>query len=422
MKIYYLFSGLISHDRNSNGQKQVDHQQPASTCVRPVLTEESIPEHFRDDPFTTNGEIISGSLELENPREITEQRLPIKRLKIVKMHHYAAPKTFSHLTMKKPLSRVRPELPLRDDLNHTEFQRTQCFTPSPTRNCREHNAKISPSTFTRSTNVIPVQVDKREHSNAFLHSDEESMHTSEVISADQTSNTDLNFRVNTTPNEIPGQIMRENFEEHVNSIEIDLEACDSSSRRHSRRVYSGDWRIPRSASSSISHSTSNVSTTDPFVSSPRVSQQFLPISNSTDNTISMRGCLRVLHTVNPDRNRRIFSEVPTAAPQVTQVTNQEYDGSDYRPSSPDIAYLIEDPNGLTKEQINTLPTRDFCKIDQLKTCSICITEYTESSKIRILPCGHEYHDECIDQWLSENDSCPICRNRILHPDDSEILF
>lgn len=422
MKMYYLLSGHSSDDRNSNGQKQVDHQQPASTWVRPVLTEEGIPEISREDPFTSYGEIISGSLEFENPGEITERRMPIQRRGLRNNHHHASPETFSHLTLNKPLSRVRPDLPLRDDLNISEFQRTQCFTSSPTRNCTEHNAQIGQSTFTRSTNIFPEQVDQREHTNTFLHSDQESMHTLEVISADQTSNTDVNFRVTTTPNEIPGQVMRENFEEHVNSIETDLEACDSSSRRNIRRVHSGDRRITRSASCSISHSTSNALTTDPFVSSPRGSQQFSPISNSTDEAISFRGILQAIHIVYVDRDDPILSEVPTAAPQVTQATNQEHDGSDSWRSSPRIAYCIRDSKGLTKRQINTLPTRDFCKTDQFKTCSICMTEYTESSKIRILPCSHEYHDECIDHWLYENNSCPICRNRIIHPDDTDNLF
>uniref|UniRef100_A0A803XM09 RING-type domain-containing protein n=1 Tax=Meleagris gallopavo TaxID=9103 RepID=A0A803XM09_MELGA len=51
--------------------------------------------------------------------------------------------------------------------------------------------------------------------------------------------------------------------------------------------------------------------------------------------------------------------------------------------------------------------RNFGESDALKTCSVCITEYTEGNKLRKLPCSHEYHVHCIDRWLSENSTCPI---------------
>ncbi|KAM6976449.1 E3 ubiquitin-protein ligase RLIM isoform 1-T2 [Aplochiton taeniatus] len=73
----------------------------------------------------------------------------------------------------------------------------------------------------------------------------------------------------------------------------------------------------------------------------------------------------------------------------------------------------DQPRGLTKEQIDNLSTRNFGQSDALKTCSVCITEYAEGNKLRKLPCSHEYHVHCIDRWLSENSTCPICRRGVL---------
>ncbi|KAI6078366.1 E3 ubiquitin-protein ligase RLIM isoform X2 [Anas acuta] len=73
----------------------------------------------------------------------------------------------------------------------------------------------------------------------------------------------------------------------------------------------------------------------------------------------------------------------------------------------------DQPRGLTKEQIDNLAMRNFGESDALKTCSVCITEYTEGNKLRKLPCSHEYHVHCIDRWLSENSTCPICRRAVL---------
>ncbi|KPP69933.1 E3 ubiquitin-protein ligase RNF12-A-like [Scleropages formosus] len=79
----------------------------------------------------------------------------------------------------------------------------------------------------------------------------------------------------------------------------------------------------------------------------------------------------------------------------------------------------EQPRGLTKEQIDNLATRNFGENDALKTCSVCITEYAEGHKLRKLPCSHEYHVHCIDRWLSENSTCPICRRAVLSSRERE---
>ncbi|NXH16762.1 RNF6 ligase, partial [Bucco capensis] len=73
--------------------------------------------------------------------------------------------------------------------------------------------------------------------------------------------------------------------------------------------------------------------------------------------------------------------------------------------------------GLTKEQIDNLSTRNYGDIhtenERSKTCSVCINEYVTGNKLRQLPCMHEFHIHCIDRWLSENSTCPICRQPAL---------
>ncbi|XP_013817595.1 E3 ubiquitin-protein ligase RNF6 isoform X2 [Apteryx mantelli] len=73
--------------------------------------------------------------------------------------------------------------------------------------------------------------------------------------------------------------------------------------------------------------------------------------------------------------------------------------------------------GLTKEQIDNLSTRSYGDINTeneiSKTCSVCINEYVTGNKLRQLPCMHEFHIHCIDRWLSENSTCPICRQPVL---------
>lgn len=73
--------------------------------------------------------------------------------------------------------------------------------------------------------------------------------------------------------------------------------------------------------------------------------------------------------------------------------------------------------GLTKEQIDNLSTRKYepNSIDNElgKVCSVCISDYVTGNKLRQLPCMHEFHIHCIDRWLSENCTCPVCRQPVL---------
>lgn len=43
-------------------------------------------------------------------------------------------------------------------------------------------------------------------------------------------------------------------------------------------------------------------------------------------------------------------------------------------------------------------------------CIICLDDFQPESSVRVLPCGHIFHAECIDEWLlaKHHFSCPLC--------------
>lgn len=59
-------------------------------------------------------------------------------------------------------------------------------------------------------------------------------------------------------------------------------------------------------------------------------------------------------------------------------------------------------NGLYKDLKDT-------NKHKLDTCSICFDQFNEEDKCRELKCSHMFHQKCIDHWLNDHITCPVCR-------------
>ncbi|KAH9523247.1 hypothetical protein Btru_066202 [Bulinus truncatus] len=46
-------------------------------------------------------------------------------------------------------------------------------------------------------------------------------------------------------------------------------------------------------------------------------------------------------------------------------------------------------------------------------CPVCIEAYKAHDVIRMLPCRHVFHKSCVDPWLLDQRSCPMCKLDIL---------
>lgn len=43
-------------------------------------------------------------------------------------------------------------------------------------------------------------------------------------------------------------------------------------------------------------------------------------------------------------------------------------------------------------------------------CSICLADYKDGEVLRLLPdCNHLFHLKCVDPWLRQHPTCPVCR-------------
>uniref|UniRef100_A0A1B6F3T8 RING-type domain-containing protein n=1 Tax=Cuerna arida TaxID=1464854 RepID=A0A1B6F3T8_9HEMI len=68
-----------------------------------------------------------------------------------------------------------------------------------------------------------------------------------------------------------------------------------------------------------------------------------------------------------------------------------------------------------KKALSKIPTKHIKLGDKGdgECCAICIEPYRTSEVVRILPCRHEFHRGCIDPWLVEHRTCPMCKMDIL---------
>ncbi|XP_017699806.2 probable E3 ubiquitin-protein ligase ZFP1 isoform X2 [Phoenix dactylifera] len=67
-------------------------------------------------------------------------------------------------------------------------------------------------------------------------------------------------------------------------------------------------------------------------------------------------------------------------------------------------------------QMSSLPNQSLRFAPENDACVICQVGYEEKESVGILDCGHNYHAECIKQWLLVKNLCPICKASALTAD------
>ncbi|KAJ4382244.1 hypothetical protein N0V86_002577 [Didymella sp. IMI 355093] len=96
------------------------------------------------------------------------------------------------------------------------------------------------------------------------------------------------------------------------------------------------------------------------------------------------------------------SKDETAAP-ATETTREV-------PATPAIT---DEPEGISAAvapaAIAGAGTTDASNDDTLG-CTICTEDFEKGQDIRVLPCDHKFHPECVDPWLlNVSGTCPLCR-------------
>jgi hypothetical protein len=80
------------------------------------------------------------------------------------------------------------------------------------------------------------------------------------------------------------------------------------------------------------------------------------------------------------------------------------EGSAFRPAVAAIPSTVPGPTPSTSTSSSSLPP-----------CAVCLEDYVSGDKVRILPCLHSFHANCIDVWLQQKSTCPVCKMSIRDP-------
>ncbi|MGH0142574.1 UNVERIFIED_CONTAM: hypothetical protein FKN15_014841 [Acipenser sinensis] len=46
-------------------------------------------------------------------------------------------------------------------------------------------------------------------------------------------------------------------------------------------------------------------------------------------------------------------------------------------------------------------------------CVICLEEFADGQNLRVISCFHEFHKKCVDPWLLQHRTCPLCLHNIM---------
>jgi hypothetical protein len=113
-------------------------------------------------------------------------------------------------------------------------------------------------------------------------------------------------------------------------------------------------------------------------------------------------------------------EVPIDFPRLAQYNfhpNTSYETGSY----PDLTYesLLELDNSIKKrglsekEKKTCLSSIIHHSSNPSKSCNICLEDFKRAEKLlQVKSCKHVFHTDCIEKWLKENRTCPVCRATI----------
>jgi hypothetical protein len=138
------------------------------------------------------------------------------------------------------------------------------------------------------------------------------------------------------------------------------------------------------------------------------------IRNNTRNhdNFNTRNNTRINNTrINNTRNHDNFNTINDDNFNTINDDNFNTINDDIIMRSVQTVELVEIENIIEKRLLikDLLKKSSIYFTKHLFSCSICLNETNKDNIIRRLICSHDFHINCIEMWLSDNTTCPMCR-------------
>ncbi|KAJ4767655.1 hypothetical protein LUZ62_078030 [Rhynchospora pubera] len=92
-------------------------------------------------------------------------------------------------------------------------------------------------------------------------------------------------------------------------------------------------------------------------------------------------------------------------------------------TTPDSNVTRTRSRGVDRSVIETFPVIGYAAVKIVRSskspleCAICLSEFVDDDILRLLPgCRHVFHTDCIEAWLENHVTCPVCRSNLTDPD------
>ncbi|KAI4307609.1 hypothetical protein L6164_030781 [Bauhinia variegata] len=107
--------------------------------------------------------------------------------------------------------------------------------------------------------------------------------------------------------------------------------------------------------------------------------------------------------------------VPTA-PSMTEEEINALPVHKYKVSVPQNGSVLQQPSSSTsaekkQDTSSAVGSMKASGSDDELTCSVCLEQVNVGDLLRSLPCLHQFHANCIDPWLRQQGTCPVCKFR-----------
>ncbi|KAJ2091472.1 hypothetical protein IW138_001931 [Coemansia sp. RSA 986] len=120
-------------------------------------------------------------------------------------------------------------------------------------------------------------------------------------------------------------------------------------------------------------------------------------------------------TESPDKTEPVFAEHELSLLRLKVLTKEELEELILTRLDRERRVLCTCSSSI----VEIAPQNNLCECELPRNfftpdCSICLNEFCAGDSVRILDCGHYFHRDCVDSWLTKHSaSCPLCKTDMI---------